>query len=38
MIGGDDWKIEFEGELAVGDKVEVVDRQSIVLTVKRITK
>jgi membrane protein implicated in regulation of membrane protease activity len=38
MIGGDDWKIEFEGEMAVGDKVEVTNRQSIVLTVKRIIK
>jgi membrane protein implicated in regulation of membrane protease activity len=36
MIGGDDWKIDCAEALQVNDRVEVVDRQSIVLIVKKV--
>src|SRR5210317_1175830 len=35
LIGGDDWKVECEEDLAVGTRVHVVSRDSIVLQVER---
>ena len=35
-IDGDVWSVECSDDLAVGDKVEVVARESIVLRVKRL--
>jgi membrane protein implicated in regulation of membrane protease activity len=38
LIGGDDWKVECEHDLAVGTRVHVLSRDSIVLQVERAEK
>jgi membrane protein implicated in regulation of membrane protease activity len=38
LVGGDDWKVESDQDLAVGTQIEVISRESIVLQVKPVQK
>jgi len=38
LVGGDDWKVESDQDLAVGTQIEVIARESIVLQVKPVQK